>query len=202
MWTRGYRFKTPIAKEVFSLAVLFSGKARKSLLFLVCCCGRFCSCLFTILRRDVVCRMKWRRLRPYSPLSSAYIVAELLYKVDKSSPPLFDEKGFLLNPLIKELAGNWRLCPLHPTLVTWPPLATFGDFRDQLPHGEIATLPKSAYFGGESASWGRGDGLGCHLSYPPPPHRGFLFFASCCYLFLLMQPFFFMLTQPSWDGYF
>ncbi len=131
----------------------------------------FCSCLFTILCRDVICRMKWRRLRLYSPLPSAFIMSDLLYKqninshrkevgrlwhfskVDKSSPPLFDEKGFLLNLLIKELAGNWRLCPLHPHLscdLPWQLLVTFGRFSDQLP----------------TATWGNGN------FYPNPPILG------------------------------
>ncbi len=49
---------------------------------------------------------------------------------------------------------------------------------------------------------------------PPPPTQGILVFFlilrnymtsvlfSCCYFFLSMQPFFFVLTQPSWDGHF
>jgi hypothetical protein len=136
--------------------------------------------LITTLLGDVASGMKWRRLRPYSPLPTAYIVA-IYYisrifvltahrkevgrlwhcsKVDKNSRLLFCYKVFLLIPLIKEFIEIWHFCPWICTCYVTSPLSNR--------HEGDGGLTKSACFWGESACWGGGgggglDGLGRHL---------------------------------------
>jgi hypothetical protein len=64
--------------------------------------------------------------------------------------------------------------------VTKISVSTFSNFNDQPSHGEMTTLPKSTYFGGESASWGGGMVWVAILAAPSPPTptQGILLFAS------------------------
>jgi hypothetical protein len=65
--------------------------------------------------------------------------------------------------------------------VTKISVSTFSNFNDQPSHGEMTTLPKSTYFGGESASWGGGGMVWVAIlaaPSPPTPTQGILLFAS------------------------
>ncbi len=123
--------------------------------------------LIITLLGDVASGLKWRRLRPYSPLSSAYIVADLLYKqnirsqssqerggrlwhrskVDKNPPALICKKGFLLKPLAKELTGKWRLWPPNPQLSRNLHIWSLGDFGTNRHMGKWRLCPNPPVLG-------------------------------------------------------